>query len=124
MDVITLDVRTDWANGVGTQIGKPLPPLDVLRRDAHTDEVARQLIRRFVRELDEGFVANECSSSGVVEDERELRRGEPPVDRHRNRAQMVRGEDRLEELGAVVREDADDVAGPHAAFVEPGSQPG
>ena len=47
---------------------------------------------------------------GVLEDVAHLGCGEPPVDRHGDGAEVVGGEDRLEELGAVVREQAHDVA--------------
>ena len=59
---------------------------------------------------------------GVLEDVAHLGRGEPPVDRHGDRAEVVGGEDRLEELGAVVREQADDVAAPDAALVQAAGQ--
>ena len=50
--------------------------------------------------------------AGVLEDVPHLRRGQPPVDRHGDGAEVVGGEDRLQELGAVVREQRHDVAGP------------
>ena len=67
-------------------------------------------VGRLVGERDERPVAHERAGLGVVEDVAQLRRGEPPVDRHGDRAEVVGGEDRLQELGAVVREEPDDVA--------------
>ena len=87
--------------------------------EAHPDEVAFHRLRRLVGEIDERVVAHQRPRFRVVEDVPELRRGEPPVDRHRDRTQVVRGEDRLEELGAVVREQPDDVTGADPAFLQP-----
>ena len=70
-----------------------------------------QALRGVVRQVDERLVAHEGGGLGVLEDVAHLGGGEPPVDRHRDGAEVVGGEDRLEELGAVVREQADDVAG-------------
>ena len=100
------------------------PALGRRRRDAHAVEVAFHVRRRVVREIDERLVAHQRARFRVVEDVPQLRRGEPPVDRHRDRAEVVGGEDRLEELGAVVREQPDDVAGADAAFVQPGRERG
>ena len=99
------------------EIGEPLPPGDVLGRDADADEVALESVGRFVREVDERVVAHERARFGVLEDEPQLRRREPPVDRHRDRTEVVGGEDRRQELDAVVREQPDDVAGADAARV-------
>ena len=82
------------------------------------------LVRRFVREVDERVVAHERARFGVLEDVPQLRRREPPVDRHRDRAEVVGGEDRRQELDAVVREQPDDVAGADAARVQPGRERG
>src|SRR6185436_9545767 len=54
----------------------------------------------------------------VLEDEPELGCREAPIDRHRDRAEVVGREDRREELVAVVGEQADDVAGTDAARVQ------
>ena len=55
----------------------------------------------------------------VLEDEAELGGCQPPVDRHRDRAQVVGGEDRREELDVVVREQPDDVARAMPRAVKP-----
>ena len=49
-------------------------------------------------------------------------RREPPVDRHRDGAEVVRGEDRREEFDAVVRQQPDDIAGTDASGLEAGRQ--
>ena len=60
----------------------------------------------------------------MLQDEAELRRGEAPVDRHRDRAQVVRREDRRHELVAVVREQADHVTRADTTLLEPARQCG
>ena len=64
-----------------------------------------------------GGTASQTSARGtrVLEDVAHLGRGEPPVDRHGDGAEVVGGEQRLEELGAVVREECHDVARTDAA---------
>ena len=84
--------------------------------DAGPHERALDALRRLAREVEQRLVAHQRSSLGVLEDVADLGRGEPPVDRHGDRAQVVGGEDRLEELGAVVGEQADDLARPDASF--------
>ena len=98
------------------------PAVRCAGRDAHAHEVALHAGGRLVGERDELPVAHERAGLGVVEDVAQLRRGEPPVDRHRDRAEMVGGEDRLQELGAVVRQQADDVARTHATRLQPGRE--
>ncbi len=94
-----------------------------LGRDAHADEVASSPARSLrSASSTQRVVAHERARFGVLEDEPQLRRREPPVDRHRDRAEMVGGEDRREELDAVVREQPDDVAGADAACVQPARQ--
>ncbi len=82
------------------------------------DEVSGQFVGRRVGEVDECVIANECARVGVLEDEPQLRGRQPPVDRHRDRTQMVGGEDRREELEVVVREQPDDVTARDAARFE------
>ena len=60
----------------------------------------------------------------MLKDVPHLRRGQPPVDRHNDRAEVVRGEDRFEELWAVVGEKSDDVATSDASFGQAAGQPG
>ena len=100
------------------------PPFRCHRRDADADDIAvpcpsllRSRDRRATRR-------HQRTRFRVVEDVAQLRRREPPVDRHRDHAEVVRGEDALEELGAVVREQADHVAGADPALVQPGRQRG
>ena len=111
----TFDGRAVRARRPGAQIGEPLPPDDILGRDTHADEVALHVVGRFVCEVDACVVAHERARFGVVEDEAQLRRREPPVDRHRDCSGVVRREDRREELDAVVGEQPDDVAATDAA---------
>ena len=112
------------ALGAGAQIGERRPPVGSRRRDARPHERGLDALRRLVRELDERLVAHERAGSGVLEDVPHLRRGEPPVDRHRDRAEVVGGEDRLQELGAVVREERHDVAAADAALGQAAGQRG
>ena len=93
-------------------------------READPDGPAFHPLHRVVGEIDERFVAHQRASSRVVKDVPQLRRGEPPVDRHRDRTQVVRREDRLQELSAVVRQEADDIARADPALVQPGRQRG
>ena len=55
----------------------------------------------------------------MLEDVAHLGRGKPPVDRHRDRAEMVRGEDGLEKLDAVVGEHGHDIACSDATIAQP-----
>ena len=54
-------------------------------------------------ERQQRFVTDERTSLRVLEDVAHLRRRQPPVDRHGDGAEIVGGEHRLQELGAVVR---------------------
>ena len=92
-------------------------------KHARTNERVLDAVCRFVGKIDERFVTDERASSGVLEDVPHLWSGEPPVDRHRDRAEVVRGEDRLEELGAVVGEERHDIATSDATFAQPAGQP-
>src|SRR3972149_2331577 len=56
-------------------------------------------------------------------DVRDLRAGEPPVHRHHDGPEPGDREHRLEELGAVVEEQPDDVAAADAQAGEPGRRP-
>ena len=102
-------------------------PATGLRRDADPHDVAAvEPVHRVVRELEQRLVAHEDARLGVLQDEPELRCGEAPVDRHRDRAQVVRREDRRQELVAVVREQADDVTRADATLLRarpPARQP-
>ena len=60
------------------------------------------------------LVVHERDEIGVVEQVPQLGFDVAVVDVDRDRAQLVRGEDRLDELVAVERVDADVVAGPDA----------
>ena len=105
--------------GVDAEVGEGRPPLGRRLRHARPQERGLQALRRLVGEADERLVAHERPRLGVLEDVAHLGRGEPPVDRHGDGAEVVGGEERLEELGAVVREQADDVAAPDAALGSP-----
>ena len=65
-----------------------------------------------VGQREQRLVADQCPRARVFEDVAHLGSGEPPVDRHGDGAQVVGGEERFEEFGAVVREDRHHVAGP------------
>ena len=80
------------------------PPVRRRSRDAHPDEVVVEPVVASSASSSERLVAHERPRLGVVEDVAHLRGRQPPVDRHRDRAEVVGGEDRREELGAVVRE--------------------
>ena len=99
-------------------------PSETVRRDDSTHQRGFDALRRLVREVDERLVAHQRASSGVLEDVAHLRCGQPPVDRHRDRAEVVGGEDRLQELGAVVREESHDVAATDATFGQAAGQRG
>ena len=94
-------------------VGQRHPSLGAPVADAHTRTRSRSVpvVSASSASATSVVVAHEGPRLGVVEDVPQLRRREPPVDRHRDRAEVVGREDRLEELGAVVREQADDVAG-------------
>ena len=124
VDVVAMDLHARRTGGTGNQVGKPHPPREAPGRRAHPEEVAVQLARRFVGELDEAVIGHERPSSGVVQDVPHLVRSEPPVDRHRNRSDVVGGEDRGQELDAVVGEQADDVAGTDSLRQKPACQGG
>ncbi len=84
-------------------------------REAHPHQVAVETCRRGVGQRQQRLVADERAGARVLEDVAHLGRGQPPVDRHGDGAQVVGGEERLEELGTVVREQRHDVARTDAA---------
>ena len=101
----------------GRAIGGPIP-------GAQAHEAGDRRIGGRVREVDEVGVAHQRARLGVLEDEAQFRCGQTPVDRHRHRAEVVGGEDRGQELGAVVRQQAYDVARGHTPRLQPGGQRG
>ena len=72
-------------------------------RDADTDETGPH-VRAWPRSAsgEQRLVAHEGAGAGVLQDVAHLRRGETPVDGHGDGPEVVGGEDRLEELRAVV----------------------
>src|SRR4051812_29285096 len=105
-------------------VGQRLPSVRCGGCDAQPGEVALESDRRLAGELEQVRVADQRPGPGVLQDVAHLRCGQSPVDRHRDRPEVVRGEERLEELGTVVGEQRDDVTAPHPALVQPGREPG
>ena len=105
------------------QVGEAVPARNARPGDADAREVG-QAAGGVVGEVDELGVADEGACLRVLEDEPELGRGEAPVDRHRDRAEVVGREDRREELDAVVGEQADDVARADVARLQPAGERG
>ncbi len=67
-----------------------------------------------VGEIDQRGVAHERPGLRMFEDVAHLRRGQPPVDRHRDSTEVVGGEDRLRGTRAVVGQQRHDIALPDA----------
>ena len=83
----------------------------------------RQLPAHPVDDATVGLVDDQGVDAGVVDDEAELRPGQPEVQRHERRTQPGGGEHRLEERRLVHPEEPDAVAVGHAAGAQGGSQP-
>ena len=79
------------------------------RCEARTREASMPAVASSAR-LDQRAVADQGPGPGVLEDVAHLGCGQAPVDGHGHRTQVVGGEDRLEELGAVVGEERHHVA--------------
>ena len=107
---------------IDAEVGERRPPLGRRLRHARPQERGLHALGRLVGERDERLVAHQRLRLGVLEDVAHLGRGQAPVDRHGDGAEVVGGEERLEELGAVVREQADHVAAPDPALVQPRRQ--
>ena len=91
----------------------PLPSSIAIEVPQHRQRVAdRRDARPVLR------VVHERHQVGVVEQVAQLGLDVPVVDVDRDRPQLVRGEDRLDELEAVERVDADVVARPDAVAGE------
>src|SRR5437764_603318 len=67
-------------------------------------------------------VVHEGARLGVLEDVANLGCRQPPVDRHGDGPEVVGGEDRLQELGAVVGQKPDHVAPTDTPFRQPAGQ--
>ena len=102
------EVRPRWP---AAEVGQRRPSVGGRGRGGGPHEGGLDALGRLVGQLDQGLVAHQGPRAGVLEDVPHLGRREPPVDRHRDGAQVVGGEDRLQELGAVVREQGHDIAG-------------
>ena len=71
------------------ELGERRPPVGCRPARCRRGRASRSMsFDRFVREIDERLVAHERARFGVVEDVPQLRRREPPVDRHRDRAEV------------------------------------
>ena len=110
--------------GAASRLGEGLPSVGGIRRHADAGGSRCEAADRLVGEIGQRLVAHEHLRPGVFQQVPQLGGGETPVDRHGDRTEEVGGEDRGEELGAVVRQQADDVAGSDAPFPEPAGQPG
>jgi hypothetical protein len=97
----------------GAQLGRVVHPPSAGEMQARTS-VSSRPFRRLVGQIDQPR-RTRGPGPGVLEDVAHLGRGQPPVDRHGDGPEVVGGEDRLQELRAVVGEEA---------TTSPGRRPG
>ena len=97
----------------GPPAARPARPARPGRPDANPDQAVGEPGRRLRRQLRQRVVADDGGGAGVLQDVADLGRGEPPVDRHGDGAQVVGGKEHLQELGAVVGEQRHDIAPDH-----------
>ena len=106
----------------GLELIERRPPVGSVGFEARPQQRGLQTNRRCAAQFRQRRVAHQSPGFGMIEDVAHLGRRQPPVDRHRDRAQVVGRKDGLEELRAVVREEGDDVPLPDSALVESGGQ--
>ena len=92
------------------ETGERLPAVDAMvGRHAEAGRSGSEPVDRVVGEVDERLVTHQHLGPRMLEQVPQLGGGETPVDGHRHRAEGVGGEDRGEELRAVVRQQPHDI---------------
>ena len=121
VDVVGV-VRGRAAARTGLELGEAAPTARAGSARADTHQRGLHVRSRGPGQVAECVVADQCPRRGVLQDVTHLRGRQPPVDRHGNGAEVVRGEHHLEELRTVVGEQPDDVTLAHPSLGQPAGQ--